>query len=162
GVLADVPARALADDAPLYDRVLERPRDLDRRRADGPEALAAPGRCDDDILALLADPAWIYRQYDHQLYLNTVLGPGEADAALLRLAGPGVPFKGKGIAISTDANPGWCTVDPRMGTSATVAEAVLNVSCVGAQPVALVNCLNFGNPEHAEVMWALSEAIDGM
>jgi phosphoribosylformylglycinamidine synthase len=68
----------------------------------------------------------------------------------------------KGIALSTDGNGRWCSVDPRRGTALVVAESALNVACVGARPVALVNCLNFGNPEHPEVMWQLSEAIDGM
>ena len=64
--------------------------------------------------------------------------------------------------MSTDANPRWCAVDPRAGTALTVAESALNVACAGARPVAVVNCLNFGNPEHPEVMWQLSESIDGM
>jgi phosphoribosylformylglycinamidine synthase subunit PurL len=116
----------------------------------------------EDLLALLYDPSFVYRQYDHQLFLNTVLPPGAADATVLRLAGPGVGWTGKGLALSCDANPAWCAVDPRAGTELTVAEAVLNVSCAGAAPVAIVDCLNFGNPEHPEVMWQLSECIDGM
>ncbi len=64
--------------------------------------------------------------------------------------------------MSTDGNAKWCALDPRAGTALVVAESALNVACVGARPVALVNCLNFGNPEHPEVMWQLSEAIDGM
>ena len=113
------------------------------------------------MLGLLADASWVYRQYDHQLFLNTVVGPGE-DAAVLRLAAPGLPPSGRGLAISTDSNPRWCALDPRRGTAMTVAESALNVACAGARPVALVNCLNFGNPEHPEVMWQLSESIDGM
>jgi phosphoribosylformylglycinamidine synthase len=66
------------------------------------------------------------------------------------------------LALSTDGNARWCALDPRAGTALVVAESTLNVACVGARPVALVNCLNFGNPEHPEVMWQLSEAIDGM
>ena len=115
-----------------------------------------------DLLALCYDPAFVFSQYDHQLFLNTVLGPGEADAAVLRLAGPGVPWTGKGLALSTDGNPGWCAIDPRAGAAATVAESVLNVACAGGRPVALVDCLNFGNPEHPAVMWQLSEAVDGI
>jgi phosphoribosylformylglycinamidine synthase subunit PurL len=69
---------------------------------------------------------------------------------------------GRGLALTTDGNHRWCAVDPRAGTAAIVAEAVLNLACVGARPVALVNNLNFGNPEHAEVMWQLSESVDGM
>ena len=68
----------------------------------------------------------------------------------------------RGLALSTDGNPRWCALDPRAGTRLVVAESALNVACAGARPVALVNCLNFGNPEHPEVMWQLSEAIDGM
>src|SRR5438270_1691643 len=114
-----------------------------------------------DLLSLTADLSWVWSQYDHQLFLNTVEGPG-GDAAVLRLAAPGVPPSGRGLALSTDGNGRWCDVDPRQGTAMLVAEATLNVACAGAAPVALVNCLNFGNPEHPEVMWQLSESIDGM
>ena len=69
---------------------------------------------------------------------------------------------GRGLALSTDGNHRWCYVDPREGTKMVVAEAVMNIACVGAHPLAVVNCLNFGNPEHPEVMWQLSEAVDGM
>jgi phosphoribosylformylglycinamidine synthase len=162
-VLADLPAASLADDAPRYNRPLAPPPERAAWLAAGDPAASTPTRgATEDLLELLLDPSWIYRQYDHQLYLNTVFGPGEADAALLRLAGPGVAFRGKAVAISTDANPGWCRVDPRAGTAATVAESALNVACTGAVPVAVVNCLNFGNPEHPQVMWELSESIDGL
>jgi len=178
-VLADVPASTLHDDAPVYHRPLQRPADLDARQADDPggpggaggagEPGGLPGSadCGTDLLALLVDTQWVWRRYDHQLFLNTVEGPG-GDAALLRLAAPGVPTdRGpgeppRGLALSTDGNGRWCALDPRLGTALVVAESALNVACVGATPVALVNCLNFGNPEHPEVMWQLSEAIDGM
>jgi phosphoribosylformylglycinamidine synthase len=159
-VLADVPASSLHDAAPLYDRPRQRP--AQDPTAVDPNTLPAPADCGADLLALLADPSWAYRQYDHQLFLNTVVGPG-ADAAVLRLKGPGVPASGRrGIALTADGNHRWCALDPRRGTAMTVAEAALNVACVGARPAALVNCLNFGNPEHPEVMWQLAEAIDGM
>ncbi|HET6963275.1 MAG TPA: phosphoribosylformylglycinamidine synthase subunit PurL [Acidimicrobiales bacterium] len=161
-VLADVPASTLHEDAPLYDRPMAPPADLEQRRADAPPSESPdPGR---DLLSLLVDPSWVYRQYDHQLFLNTVVAPG-GDAALLRLRGPGVrptDARNRAIALSTDGNERWCALDPRLGTALTVAESALNVACVGAEPVALVNCLNFGNPEHPQVMWQLSEAIDGM
>jgi phosphoribosylformylglycinamidine synthase II len=164
-VLADIPAASLSDDAPLYDRPRSAPADLDERRRDDPgralSGLVGPERLGADVLALLADASWVYRQYDHQLFLNTVVGPGE-DAAVLRLAAPGLPHSDRGLAISTDSNPRWCALDPRLGTAMTVAESALNVACAGARPAALVNCLNFGNPEHPEVMWQLSESIDGM
>ncbi len=167
-VLADVPAASLHEDAPVYNRPMRRPADWDERASDDPAHLrppVSPEEVADDLLALLADPSWAYRQYDHQLFLNTAVAPG-ADAAVLRLSAPGVrPSPGsrpRGLALSTDGNPRWCALDPRAGARLAVAEAALNVACAGARPVALVNCLNFGNPEHPEVMWQLSEAVDGM
>jgi len=168
-VVGDMPPASLADGAPVYQRPMAAPfpaatagSRLDttgRAAGSGPEVEPSPAA---DLLALLHDPSFVYRQYDHQLFLNTVVPPGAADATVLRLAGPGVPWTGKGLALSCDANPGWCAISPRAGTALTVAEAILNISCAGATPVALVDCLNFGNPEHPEVMWQLSESIDGM
>ena len=160
-VLAEVPASSLADDAPLYDRPRQRPADLDVVLADDPTTDEPVGDAAADLLDLLMSPEWVYRQYDSQLFLNTVVGPGR-DAALLRLAGPGLPSSERGIALSTDSNPRWCALDPRDGTAMTVAEGVANLACVGATAKAVVNCLNFGNPEHPEVMWQLSESVDGM
>jgi phosphoribosylformylglycinamidine synthase len=168
-VLADVPAASLHEDAPCYNRPMARPAWLDEAAApaNDPGLLPAPEDCGVDLLGMLMDPSWVFRQYDHQLFLNTVVGPG-GDAALLRLKAPGLPAsasasaRGRGMALSTDGNGRWCALDPRAGTALVVAESALNVACVGGRPSALVNCLNFGNPEHPEVMWQLSEAIDGM
>jgi phosphoribosylformylglycinamidine synthase len=159
-VLADVPAAALHEAAPLYDR----PR---RRRDRGGEVdpvvlVADAGDAAETLVAMLADTSWVWRQYDHMLFLNTVVGPG-GDATVLRLKHPVTgQDTGRALALTTDGNHRWCAVDPRAGTAWVVAEAVLNLACVGARPLAVVNCLNFGNPEHPEVMWELSEAIDGM
>ncbi len=160
-VLAQVPASALHDAAPLYDRPMQEPADRGARAADAPAA-PADHAVADALLGLLYDTTWVSSQYDHQLFLNTVEGPG-GDAVVLRLKHPttGVDT-GRGLAITTDGNHRWCAVDPRQGTVLTVAESVLNLACVGARPIAVVNCLNFGNPEHPEVMWQLSEAVDGM
>jgi phosphoribosylformylglycinamidine synthase subunit PurL len=167
-VLADIPATTLHEDAPIYERPMAAPDDLAARQADDPDdpsRVPGPLDCGADLLRLLVDPSWVFRQYDHQLFLNTVVAPG-GDAALLRLAAPGVAATGpdapRALALSTDGNARWCALDPRAGTALVVAESTLNVACVGARPVAIVNCLNFGNPEHPEVMWQLSEAIDGM
>jgi phosphoribosylformylglycinamidine synthase II len=154
-ILADVPAASLSDDAPLYDRPMQAPATVAAVPMDPPKD------CADDLLALVRSPRWVFSQYDHQLFLNTVVGPG-GDAALLRLAGPGLPASERGVAVSTDSNPRYCALNPRLGTALTLAEGVANLACVGATPVAVVNCLNFGNPEHPEVMWQLSECIDGM
>jgi phosphoribosylformylglycinamidine synthase len=158
-VLADIPAVSLDDEAPLYERPRKSP-----QYPPGPSAddLEPPVDAGVDLLNLLVDPSWVYSQYDHQLFLNTVVGPGD-DATVLRLKHPTTGLDtGRGLALTTDGNHRWCTVDPRQGTALVVAEAVMNLACVGARPLAIVNCLNFGNPENPEVMWQLSEAVDGM
>ena len=160
-VVGEVPAASLADEAPLYERPLVEPANRAARAAIDPSASVEDIDIVDALLSLLLDPIPVYRQYDHQLFLNTVIGPG-ADAALLRLAGPGLPASSRGMSLSTDSNPRWGSLDPRAATAATVAEGVANLACTGAVPEAVVNCLNFGNPEHPEVMWQLSESIDGM
>ena len=161
-VLGELPAASLHEDAPLYDRPRRPPADWDEARADTADNLPPPDDVAADLLDLLADPSWVYRQYDHMLFCNTVVGPG-GDATVLRLKHPSTGADtGRGLALSVDGNHRWCAVDPRAGTAMTVAEAVLNLACVGARPLALVNCLNFGNPEHPEVMWQFSEAVDGM
>src|SRR4051812_9723668 len=154
-VLADIPAKALDDDAPRY----ERPMAPGPRRAPAVAAIEDPAEF---VLSRLMDAGWVFTQYDHQLFLNTVVGPG-GDAAVLRLKHPttGVDT-GRALALTTDGNHRWCADDPRRGTEWVVAEAALNLACVGARPIALVNCLNFGSPEHPEVMWQFSETIDGM
>ncbi len=173
-VLADIPAATLADEAPKYNREITPPKPLAKLddmlsasrdpaeiTTDDSHHASVPDIAE-DILRLLVDPAFVYEQYDHQLFTNTVCGPGEADAAVLKLSAPDIAFTGKALALSSDANPNYCAIDPRLGTAMTVAESALNVACTGAEPIGLVNCLNFGNPEHGEVMWQLSESIDGM
>ncbi|HEX9505622.1 MAG TPA: phosphoribosylformylglycinamidine synthase subunit PurL [Acidimicrobiia bacterium] len=163
--IADVPVASLGD-GPVYDRPAVRPADLSTRQADDPavELIRMFGPDADlsgELLALLASPtiadkSWVARQYDHQLFLNTVVGPG-GDAAVLRLKG--TP---RALALTTDGKARFCALDPRTGARLAVLEAARNLVCVGAQPRALVNCLNFGNPEHAEVMWQFAEVVDGM
>jgi phosphoribosylformylglycinamidine synthase II len=160
--LAKIPASSLHDAAPKYDRPRQPPADLGARRSDDPADLPAPADAGADLLAMLADTTWVSSQYDHMLFLNTVEPPG-GDAAVLRLKHPDTGVDtGRALALTTDGNHRWCAVDPRSGTAHTVAESVLNLAVVGARPLAVVNCLNFGNPEHPEVMWQLSESIDGM
>jgi phosphoribosylformylglycinamidine synthase len=158
-VLANVPASSLHDAAPRYERPMAEPADRPARLAAAPPA---PTDAAATLLDLVYDTTWVSSQYDHQLFLNTVEGPG-GDAVVLRLKHPVTGADtGRGLALTTDGNHRWCAVDPRRGTALTVAESVLNLACVGARPIAVVNCLNFGNPEHPEVMWQLSEAVDGM
>lgn len=163
--LADVPVGSLGD-GPVYRRPRRPPAELaERRAADPADELArrfAGADCSAELLALLGDPnvgdaAWVWRQYDHQLFLHTVVGPG-ADAAVLRLHEAG----GRTVALSVDGIGRACALDPRAGAALSVAEAVRNLACVGARPLALVNCLNFGDPERPEVMWQFSEVVDGL
>jgi phosphoribosylformylglycinamidine synthase len=161
-VLADVPAASLHEDAPLYDRPLAPPADLAERHAEDPSTWPAPDDVAAHLLAMLCDTSWISSQYDHQLFLNTVEGPG-GDATVLRLKHPVTgEDTGRGLAMVADGNHRWCAVDPRAGSAAVMAESVMNLAVVGARPLAMVDCMNFGNPEHPEVMWQLSEAVDGL
>ena len=158
-VVAEVPANTLADAAPLYDRPSSRPDWLDDVWAT-PEP-DAPDDLGEALLTLLDDPniadsAWVSEQYDHMLFLNTVVGPG-SDGTLLRLKGTD-----KGIAVSTDGNGMVCYLDPRRGGQSIVYEAALNVALVGAKPMAVVDNLNFGNPEKPEVMWQFIECVGGI
>jgi phosphoribosylformylglycinamidine synthase II len=162
-VLADVPASSLHEDAPLLDRPRAEPPDRAARSADSADtALPPPADPTADLLDLLYDTSWVFSQYDHQLFLNTVEGPG-GDATVLRLKHPATGVDtGRALALTCDGNHRWCALDPRRGTALVVAEGVANLACAGARALALVNCLNFGNPEHPTTMWQLSEAIDGM
>ena len=116
---------------------------------------------DEALFALLSSPdiaskAAVYRQYDHQVQTNTVISPG-GDAALLRIKGTG-----KGIALCADGNGRYCQIDPYNGGAIAVAEACRNLSCVGARPLAITNCLNFGNPERPDIYYQLEWCIRGM
>jgi phosphoribosylformylglycinamidine synthase len=127
----------------------------------GAPANAASGNYNEALLKLLASPnlaskEWVYRQYDHMVRTNTAVLPG-ADAAVVR-----IKETRRALAVSLDGNGRYCSINPREGAKLLVAEAARNVVCVGAQPIAITNCLNFASPERPEVMWAFSEVIDGM
>ncbi|MGH8953193.1 MAG: phosphoribosylformylglycinamidine synthase subunit PurL [Acidimicrobiia bacterium] len=158
-VVAEVPAASLANAAPLYDRPMQRPDLIDELW----ETAARPLEEDpaDVLLRLLDDPglgstSWVHEQYDHMLFLNTVVGPG-SDGALIRIRGTD-----KGLAVSTDGNGRLCYLDPRNGSARLVYEAALNVAVTGARPLAVVDNLNFGNPEKPEVMWQFRESVEGI
>ena len=163
--IADVPVESLGD-GPVYRRPLGPPSDLAAWKTRDPAIELAsrfPSGTDlsPELLALLesptiADKSWVYRQYDHQLFLNTVVGPG-GDATVLRLKGTD-----RALALTTDGKARFCALDPRTGARLAVVEAARNLACVGAAPRALVNCLNFGNPEHLDVMWQFVEVTEGM
>lgn len=154
---ADIPLSPLAHEAPVYDRpiaALTPAPPLQPEEVPGLEPL-------DALRRLLATPdlcskRWIYEQYDHQVMADTLAGPG-GDAAVVRVHGTD-----KALAITTDVTPRYCLADPVMGGRQGVAEACRNLACVGATPIGLTDCLNFGNPEHGEVMAQIAGCVDGM
>ncbi|HEX2223408.1 MAG TPA: phosphoribosylformylglycinamidine synthase subunit PurL [Thermoanaerobaculia bacterium] len=157
---ADMPVLPLTEEAPVYRRPVAPPADLEERQR-APEVPEPAGGLRGSLERLLATPelaskAWIWQQYDHTVRTNTVQGPG-GDAAVLLLKG--TP---SGLGMTCDVNPVYCYFDPRRGGAQAVAEAVRNLACVGAEPVGLTDCLNFGNPERPEISWQFRECVLGM
>jgi phosphoribosylformylglycinamidine synthase II len=155
-LVADVPARSLADEGPVYRRPLTEP-ETARAEAEVPLDADPAGA----VLALAADPTcaskrWVYEQYDRFVGHGTVAGPG-SDAAVVR-----VPGTGRALALATDGNGRHTRLDPAAGAALAVAEAARNVACAGARPIAVTNCLNFASPERPEVMGAFAAAVAGM
>ncbi len=154
---AEIPVRALTDDAPIYNRPAKKPKYLS-------ELKAVENKISDYnkfLLDLLASPnicskEWVYEQYDYMVRTNTVVLPG-SDAAVLRIKGTK-----KAIAMSLDGNGSYCYLNPYEGGKIAVAEAARNVVCSGARPIASTDCLNFGNPENPEVFWQMQECVRGM
>jgi phosphoribosylformylglycinamidine synthase subunit PurL len=156
---ADIPILPLTEEAPIYRRTVAEPADLaERWRSPEVPQPKDPREALERLLATpeLASKQWIWQQYDHTVRTNTALGPG-GDAAVLLLKG--TP---SGLGLTCDVNPVYCHLDPRRGGAQAVAEAVRNLACVGAEPVGLTDCLNFGNPERPEVSWEFREAVRGM
>ncbi len=158
-VALDLPIAAVVDDCPRYDRPRREPADLaERRRLPQFEDAATT----EDWLALMAHPEiaskrWIWQQYDHSVRTNTAVLPGQADAAVLR-----VKENGALLAMSADCTERYGHADPYACGAYAVAESVRNLACVGAAPLGLTDCLNMGNPEIPEVMWAIREAMRGV
>ncbi|MEO8362587.1 MAG: phosphoribosylformylglycinamidine synthase subunit PurL [Vicinamibacteria bacterium] len=157
---ADIPASALTDEAPVYDRPWVEPSNpleaQDLSEIDVPADLAKA------FLTILGSPnisskRWVYRQYDSTVQTGTVHGPGVSDAAVVRLHG-----SKKGLAIALDGNGRYGFLNAKQGAILAVAEACRNVVATGALPIGLTNCLNFGNPEKPEVMGQIVRALEGI
>jgi phosphoribosylformylglycinamidine synthase II len=160
-VVAEIPNRALADEAPVYDRPHTKPARVAPLQPPSLPDRSTPSAIRADLIALvssgdLCSKRWIWEQYDYLVRSSTLAGP-TADAAIVR-----VKETGTSIAISLDGNGRYCVLDPREGAKLMVAECCRNVSTAGALPVAATNNLNFGNPERPEIMAQLVEAIEGM
>jgi len=159
-VVAEMPAKALVDEAPVYDRPMTRPSYLDDVAVFDPASLPETNP-QDALLRMLASPTisskrWVYRQYDHMVRTNTIVLAGMG-AGVVRVKG--TP---RALAMSVDGNGRYCYLDPRRGAMLAVAEAARNVACAGGQPIGATNCLNFGNPERPEIMWQFGEAVRGI
>ncbi|MDG1754548.1 MAG: phosphoribosylformylglycinamidine synthase subunit PurL [Rhodothermales bacterium] len=165
-LVADVPAEhlALGGGAPVYIRETKRPAYLDETRAFDPSSITDVNAetASDVLLKILGSPniaskRWVFEQYDTMVRTNTVVGPGSSDAAVVRLKD-----SEKGLAVKTDCNSKYVYLNPRKGAQIAVAEAARNVVCAGGKPVAITNCLNFGNPYKPEQYWVFKEAVSGM
>ena len=176
-VVAEIPNRALTDEAPLYRRPATEPEylreaqrlDLESLGDRSPEKRALHGtghvargfQSGGDFLALLGSPTigskrWVYRQYDHMVRTSTINLPGMG-AGVVRVRGTD-----RALALSVDGNGRYCYLDPHRGAMLAVAEAARNVACAGARPLGATNCLNFGNPERPAIMWQFAKAVEGI
>src|SRR5437867_2249486 len=160
-VVAEVPALALTDNAPTYEWPADAPAYQDALQSLPLELVPEPKDCNAVLEALLTSPTiahkgWVFEQYDHMVQTNTVIRPG-SDAAVLRIKGTD-----KALAVTADCNSLYCVLNPYTGAASAVAEAARNLVCAGARPLALTDCLNFGNPERPDIMWQFILAVEGI
>lgn len=161
---ASIPAESLVlgGGAPVYIRETAKPAYLEEKQGYDIDSIWDDTPVRERILELMTSPnvaskRWIFEQYDSMVRTNTVVGPGASDAAVVRIKGTD-----KGLAVKTDCNGRFVYLNPRRGGQIAVAEAARNVVCAGGQPMAVTNCLNFGNPMKPENYWVFKEAVGGM
>jgi phosphoribosylformylglycinamidine synthase subunit PurL len=162
----DMPVGALVDECPLYELEPAEPDDALAVFSSSPAVLAADSAPEQTLTALLGSPnvaskRWAFEQYDYLVGSRTVRRPEHADAAVLKLAWDGNDT-GRGLAVSIDGNGRRVACDPYIGAAEAVCECAANLACVGAEPLGLTNCLNFGNPEKPHIAWQLTRAVHGM
>ena len=160
-VVAEIPAKALADDGPRYERPYQPPAYQDMLTNLNYDMVPDIKDGNGALLALLESPTiaskrWVYEQYDHMVRTNTMVRPG-SDSAVVRIKGTN-----KAVAMTVDCNSRYCLLNPYEGARLAVAEAARNLVCSGAAPIGLTDCLNFGNPERPDIMWQFVMAIEGM
>jgi phosphoribosylformylglycinamidine synthase II len=162
----DMPVTALVDECPLYDLDPEQPDDALSVFPPPPARVALGASLTETFLALLgsanvASRRWVFEQYDFLVGSRTVRRPEQADAAVLKLAYEGRDT-GRALAASIDGNGRRVACDPYVGAAEAVCECAANLACVGAAPLGVTNCLNFGNPEKPHIAWQLTRAVEGM
>jgi phosphoribosylformylglycinamidine synthase len=159
--VASLPAEPLSSKAPEYNREYKKPKYIDEIKKFSESEIKEIDDLNTGLFNLLNSPTiaskrWIFEQYDYMVRTNTTVIPG-SDAAVIRIKG-----SNKGIAMSCDCNPRYVYANPKIGAALSVVEAARNVAASGARPLAITNCLNFGNPEKPEIMWQFAEAVEGM
>lgn len=159
--VVDILVAPICNEAPIYDRPASEP--IQQKTLQALQVSEIPETKDLNKIfyqligsANLGSKAWVWEQYDHMVRTNSLVLPG-GDAAVLRIKGGN-----KAIAMKADCNSRYCYLDPYLGAQLAVAECARNLSCVGAEPLAVTNCLNFGNPQRPEIMWQLKRAIQGL
>jgi phosphoribosylformylglycinamidine synthase len=159
--VADIPIDPITEEAPVLDRPVKRPEYLDKiskTTIDDFERVSNQEAFDKLIGSLeVVGKQWVYEQYDSMVQTNTVKGPGTTDASVIR-----VKETGRAIAMSADCNPRYCYIDPKNGAAAAVMESGRNVAMSGAMPLAITDCLNYGNPEKPETMWQFAQGCEGI
>jgi len=159
--VVDLPISLITNDAPIYKRPFKKPDYLKNIQKLDISSVPLPNDFGKALLKLISSPnlsskRWIYEQYDHMVRTNTATIPG-SDAAVIRIKGTE-----KALALSVNCNSRYCYLEPYTGSMIAVAESARNLACSGAVPIAVTDCLNFGNPENPESMWQFKRSIDGM
>lgn len=156
---ADIPIQPLSEEAPVLDRPVKEPEYLKTIKDIKLDKTIPNQEAFDKIFSdmEIVDKSWIYNQYDSMVQTNTVKGPGALDGSVIR-----IKETGKALAMSADCNTRQCYIDPELGAAAAVMEAGRNVAMTGARPLAITDCLNFGNPQNPEVMWQFMTACEGI
>ncbi len=158
---ADMPIAPVSEEAPVLDRPISRPTYLDEVNAKSIDDFEPidDHKAYETLLSNIevSDKAWIYNQYDSMVQTNTTKDAGSLDASCIR-----IKENGKALAMSTDCNPRYCYIEPHKGAALAVVEAGRNVAMSGARPLAITDCLNFGNPENPEVMWQFAKSCEGI
>ena len=160
-LIADINVSLMVDNAPIYNRPVKKPKYIETIEAFDFDKLKEPENYNEILLKLLSSPdlsdkGLLYEQYDSTVQTNTILRPG-SDAAVIR-----IKETGKGVAATTDVNPRYVYINPKQGAKLAFIEAYRNLITVGAKPIALTDCLNYGNPENPEIMWQFKESTDGL
>ncbi len=158
-LVADIPIQPLSEEAPILDRPVSKPQYLESIEQVSMDDDVSPQEAFETLITDMevVDKSWIYDQYDSMVQTNTVKGPGKLDGSVIR-----IKETGKALAMSADCNTRFCYIDPELGAAAAVMEAGRNVAMSGANPLAITDCLNFGNPQNPEVMWQFMTACEGI